>query len=243
MPLIAEVFDKYFVILRPDFKNILWQMRDRITNDVKQYWLYAPGNNATFWEDFYDLEIMAIGWDEIGDLSKYGKKADIKNKMIEVYGAKNGSKAYMNYVQCTWDFANSMSIGDVVFVKQGLSKVLGYGIVTSDYYFDDDREEFCNVRTVNWKQKGVWIHPGQAVQKSLTNITQYTDYVEKLKLLFMDNNIKQFTDILHQKKNIILQGAPGTGKTYNTAALALSICGETIPESHEDVMKRYEQQS
>ena len=216
-------------------------MRDRITNDVKQYWLYAPGNNATFWEDFYDLEIMAIGWDEIGDLSKYGKKADIKNKMIEVYGAKNGSKAYMNYVQCTWDFANSMSIGDVVFVKQGLSKVLGYGIVTSDYYFDDDREEFCNVRTVNWKQKGVWIHPGQAVQKSLTNITQYTDYVEKLKLLFMDNNIKQFTDILHQKKNIILQGAPGTGKTYNTAALALSICGETIPESHEDVMKRYEE--
>lgn len=214
-------------------------MRDRITNDVKQYWLYAPGNNATFWEDFYDLGIMAIGWDEIGDLSKYGKKADIKNKMIEVYGAKNGSKAYMNYVQCTWDFANSMSIGDVVFVKQGLSKVLGYGIVTSDYYFDDVREEFCNVRTVNWKQKGVWVHPGQAVQKSLTNITQYTDYVEKLKLLFVDNYIKQFTDILHLKKNIILQGAPGTGKTYNTAALALSICGETIPEKHEDVMKRY----
>lgn len=216
-------------------------MRDRITNDVKQYWLYAPGNNATFWEDFYDLGIMAIGWDEIGDLSKYGKKADIKNKMIEVYGAKNGSKAYMNYVQCTWDFANSMSIGDVVFVKQGLSKVLGYGIVTSDYYFDDVREEFCNVRTVNWKQKGVWVHPGQAVQKSLTNITQYTDYVEKLKLLFVDNYIKQFTDILHLKKNIILQGAPGTGKTYNTAALALSICGETIPEKHEDVMKRYEE--
>lgn len=214
-------------------------MRDMITNDVKQYWLYAPGNNATFWEDFYDLGIMAIGWDEIGDLSKYGKKADIKNKMIEVYGAKNGSKAYMNYVQCTWDFANSMSIGDVVFVKQGLSKVLGYGIVTSDYYFDDVREEFCNVRTVNWKQKGVWVHPGQAVQKSLTNITQYTDYVEKLKLLFVDNYIKQFTDILHLKKNIILQGAPGTGKTYNTAALALSICGETIPEKHEDVMKRY----
>jgi len=46
-------------------------------------------------------------------------------------------------------------------------------------------------------------------------------------------------DILNLKKNIILQGAPGTGKTYNTAALALSICGETIPEKHEDVMKRY----
>ncbi len=39
-------------------------------------------------------------------------------------------------------------------------------------------------------------------------------------------NIRQFADILRHKKNIILQGAPGTGKTYNTAALALAICGE-----------------
>ncbi len=244
----AELTDKFATetdgLVQSDLliaQNILWQMKDMITNDVKHYWLYAPGDNATFWDDFYDLGIMAIGWDEIGDLSKYGKKADIKNKMIEVYGAKNGSKAYMNYVQCTWDFVYGMSIGDVVFVKQGLSKILGYGIVTSDYYFDDDREEFCNVRTVNWKQKGVWAHPGQAVQKTLTNITQYTDYVEKLKLLFMNTDIIQFKNILSFKKNIILQGAPGTGKTYNTAALALAICGEHIPEGHGEVMLRYEE--
>ena len=48
----------------------------------------------------------------------------------------------------------------------------------------------------------------------------------------MENNqeMKEYEKILSLKKNIILQGAPGTGKTYNTAALALSICGETIPE-------------
>ncbi len=206
-----------------------------------QYWLYAPGDNATYWDEFYNLGIMAIGWDEIGDLSEFGKKTDIKKKMIEVYGAKDGSKAYMNYVQCTWDFVKGINIGDVVFVKQGLYKVVGYGVVTSDYYFDDNRDGFCNIRTVDWKQKGVWDHPGQAVQKTLTDITQFTDYVEKLKLLFMDTNIKQFTNILHVKKNIILQGAPGTGKTYNTAALALSICSETILETHEEVMKRYEE--
>lgn len=53
------------------------------------------------------------------------------------------------------------------------------------------------------------------------------------------NDIENYKKILEHKKNIILQGAPGTGKTYNTAALALSICGEPIPESHEKVMKRY----
>ena len=57
----------------------------------------------------------------------------------------------------------------------------------------------------------------------------------------MNSEINQIKDILLLKKNIILQGAPGTGKTYKTAALALSICGETIPEKHEDVMKRYDE--
>ena len=212
-------------------------------NHATRYWLYAPGDNAMYWDEFYDLGIMAIGWDDIGDLSVFAKKTDIKNKMIEVYGSKDGSKAYMNYVQCTWDFVKGMNIGDVVFVKQGLYKVLGYGVVTSDYYFDENREEFCNVRKVDWKKKGVWEHPGQAVQKTLTDITQYIDYVEKLKLLFMDTNIKQFTNILKLKKNIILQGAPGTGKTYNTASLALSICGVTDVDltDHDAVMKCYEQ--
>ena len=57
----------------------------------------------------------------------------------------------------------------------------------------------------------------------------------------MTNIMSKYTDILRLKKNIVLQGAPGTGKTYNTAVLALSICDEPIPESHEDVMRRYDE--
>ena len=52
-----------------------------------------------------------------------------------------------------------------------------------------------------------------------------------------------YKDILNLKKNIILQGAPGTGKTYNTAALALSICevNDVDLNDHNAVMERYEQ--
>jgi len=53
----------------------------------------------------------------------------------------------------------------------------------------------------------------------------------------------EYKTLLEKKKNIILQGAPGVGKTYTTAALALRICEETVKDwnNHSDVMKRYEQ--
>lgn len=49
--------------------------------------------------------------------------------------------------------------------------------------------------------------------------------------------------LLEQKKNIILQGAPGTGKTYATAALALSMADPNFSafEAHALVMARYEE--
>jgi hypothetical protein len=49
--------------------------------------------------------------------------------------------------------------------------------------------------------------------------------------------------LLEQKKNIILQGAPGTGKTYATAALALSLADPNFGafDDHALVMARYEE--
>lgn len=52
----------------------------------------------------------------------------------------------------------------------------------------------------------------------------------------------EYTELLSNKLNVILQGAPGTGKTYMTASLALSICDEDIDyNDREAVMKRYEE--
>ena len=55
--------------------------------------------------------------------------------------------------------------------------------------------------------------------------------------------IDKYTKILKEKHNIILQGAPGTGKTYNTAAIALAILGITDVDlsNHKAVMERYDQ--
>lgn len=54
--------------------------------------------------------------------------------------------------------------------------------------------------------------------------------------------ITQVAKLLKDKKNVILQGAPGTGKTYATAALALSVLGVTDVDfnDHAAVMQKYE---
>ena len=40
--------------------------------------------------------------------------------------------------------------------------------------------------------------------------------------------------------NIILYGPPGTGKTYRTAAEAVRLCGEEVPEDRDDLMAVYQ---
>ncbi len=54
--------------------------------------------------------------------------------------------------------------------------------------------------------------------------------------------ISNTAQLLQKKHNIILQGAPGTGKTYNTAAIALTALGVTDVDlsNHAEVMKRYD---
>lgn len=48
------------------------------TDTNKQYWLYAPGEKAKLWDDCYNEGIMAIGWDEIGDLSQFTDSNELK---------------------------------------------------------------------------------------------------------------------------------------------------------------------
>ena len=63
--------------------------------------------------------------------------------------------------------------------------------------------------------------------------------LKSLSVSHMNPFIQKAKSILENKKNIILQGAPGTGKTYNTASLALSIIDGKVPETHDEVMARY----
>lgn len=221
-----------------------------------RYWLYAAGDGSVNWESDYEEGIMAIGWQDMGDLMAYSSKEEMRRKMKELYG-DNGS--YKNQVHATWQFANELKPGDIVFVKKGRKQILGRGVVEGEYVYDPDRGHYCNIRTVRWTDKGEWEHPEQSVMKTLTDITPYSDYVKKLQSIIdgdkeedaaLDVEDDEVTydsytadDFLHDvymdeeryntlkallltKKNVILQGAPGVGKTFAAKRLAFSIMGE-----------------
>lgn len=220
------------------------------------YWLYSPGDGASCWDEFYDARIMGIGWDEIGDLSAFNSKSEMKQAMKDKI---NPAKSYKNDAHATWQFVNEMKPGDIVFAKKGMHQIIGRGVVESDYEFDSSRSQYKNIRTVNWTDKGEWAHPGQAVMKTLTDITAYTDYVEKLNALFeseIEDDIEEQVEavlkpydadmfleevymekpkydmlvaLVEKKKNVILQGAPGVGKTFAAKRLAYSIMGVKDP--------------
>lgn len=56
-----------------------------------------------------------------------------------------------------------------------------------------------------------------------------------------NTNRNNIVELLKLKKQIILQGAPGTGKTYITAEIAVQLCDGNVPEGREAVMEKYQQ--
>ena len=89
--------------------------------DTVHYWLYAPGNGADKWEEFYQKGIMAIGWGEIGDLKQFPSKEAMKERMKAVYGQ---NLSYRNAAHATWQFANEMKPGDIFLSKRGGTRSL-----------------------------------------------------------------------------------------------------------------------
>lgn len=219
------------------------------------YWIYSPGKGAKIWDECYDNSIMAIGWDAIGDLRGYNSKDEIKQVMNKYY---DPSRSYIHSACATWEFANEMKPGDIVFAKNGMHLIIGRGIVKSDYIYDPQRKEFKNIRKVEWTDRGEWECSRQSPMKTLTDITSFTDYVEQLNLFFdrdmlddgetletsyptydkdrfldsvymSDESYNTLVSLVKSKKNIILQGAPGVGKTFAAKRLAYSMMGVKDP--------------
>lgn len=214
-------------------------------NTSPSIWVYSPGEGARKWQECLDENVMLIGWDEMGDFRNYKKRQDIVERLREVYG--NTENAYTNDSLAIWQFCQQMRPGDIVYVKRGLTLIVGRGIVRSEYAYNDKRYEYKNSRAVEWTHSGEWEYPKKLPMKTLTRINDYKEMVERLEglfdpeekveqiqfsmtslvdciaktgLLYEDKLIQRYVCSLMTKPFVILSGLAGSGKTQLALAFA-----------------------
>jgi 5-methylcytosine-specific restriction protein B len=226
----------------------------------RRSWVYAPGEQAKYWDEFYQDGIMALGWDDVGDFAPLGTLDDFRKALDIAYGSEKnqGQNARMCF-----DFTRTMQPGDVVYVKRGRSTFIGRGIVEGDYQFAQNRPQFTHIRKVRWTARGEWSWPDLLPMKALTEWTSSPLVLEKLEDLVSEvstetsrrlpptapaaerqlyseddaladvfmprDEFKKLVGTWSAKKNLVLQGAPGVGKTFVARRLAYTLMGYRDP--------------
>jgi 5-methylcytosine-specific restriction protein B len=142
----------------------------------RQFWTLSAGTGGEYWEEFYERGIAAIGWDGTPDLRQFKSKDEVRQKLQELWPGDSQQKINAN---TCWQFVHDIEKGDIIFAKQGFTRLLGYGVVEGDYEFDATRTYYKHVRKVKWLAKGEWEMPEESkmAPKALTDITPYPDFI------------------------------------------------------------------
>ena len=142
--------------------------------------------------------------------------------------------------------------GNIVLVRKG-GQAIALCQITGENFTDPNlsekyiNENFRKVHILAWANEYKQPRPGLFTQGTFSPCGEWTEQYKYIDGWLENIKNKAFTNkcanLLKSKHNIILQGAPGTGKTYNTAAIALSVLGidGVDLDNHDEVMKKYEE--
>lgn len=142
--------------------------------------------------------------------------------------------------------------GNIVLVRKG-GQAIALCQITGENFTDPNlsekyiNENFRKVHILAWANEYKQPRPGLFTQGTFSSCGKWTEQYKYIDGWLENMKNKAFTNkcanLLKSKHNIILQGAPGTGKTYNTVAIALSVLGidGVDLDNHDEVMKKYEE--
>jgi hypothetical protein len=103
-----------------------------------KYWKISPGEGAQKWNEFRENGYIAIGWDDVGDMSgvSHDEFCRRRDDLIREKHDPNWKPGKVNQV---WKFVNIQE-GDRVVANKGTTRLLGIGTVTGPYYYVPDTQ-------------------------------------------------------------------------------------------------------
>lgn len=117
-------------------------------SDEKRVWGIHTQDDNLFLKD----DVIAIGWKEIGDLSKIEATRDaFKTKYAESYpDDKKG--AIPTSAGMLYRFIHEAQIGDYVVFPSKSDRKINIGVIESDYIYEASAVEYVQQRKVKWKK-------------------------------------------------------------------------------------------
>ncbi len=219
------------------------------------YGIHITGaNNALSVDDPH----ICIGWSRLGDLSSCASKEDIAAKYSEAWPeAKTRSKG--QDVGQIYRFVVESQVGD--YVVYGDGSVAHIGVIRSDYYYCenpiDQSSDYVNNKKVEWLKDVPYSELSQQFRNSLGSAMSFfrlNDYksviFELLSGAYESDNAdneelvkENICDRVPRANktnplNLIIYGAPGTGKTYSTTEYAVAIIEGRVARKSISVEER-----
>jgi len=160
---------------------------------VKNMWMVRAGEGAYLIDDFKKKNIVAIGWLNSVDLSKYSTSNDIKKLYLESYQNEKKGSIAISVGQIS-RFRFEFKKEDYVLSYNPDSREYLVGEIESDYEFNKILSEYHHIRKVKWL--------GKVSRDKLSTSTRNT--LGAISTIFEINDVaqKEIISILQGKEEI-----------------------------------------
>ncbi|MEK4072629.1 AAA family ATPase [Paenibacillus sp. FSL M7-0656] len=229
--LIFLYYDENPTLTYPKKEKKIANQENEVDNSIN-YWVISPAENTRLWNQFHTENMIALGWDFIGDLRKYDSKEAVERKIVE--HRANGVRP-INDTKAMWDFYREIQTGDVVYVKEGIKKILARGVVTGDYYFDNKVSEYKHRRKVDWLQVGKWELHQTFPQKALTSLSPYPNFIQEIDQVMNEDFIDPKIAEIHEFRNWLSNQVTDTGVSLNDKTVMQKVSALKDIEHYFDV--------
>lgn len=226
--LIFLYYDENPTLIYPKKEKKIANQEDEIDNSIN-YWLISPGGNSRLWNQFHAENIIALGWGYLGDLKGYESKEAIERKITE---QRADGVRPVNDTKAVWDFYQEIKTGDIVYVKEGVKKILARGVVMGDYYFDSKALEYKHRRKVEWHQVGSWEIHQTFAQKTLTCLNSYPYLIQEIDQVMNEGFINSKDAVVNEFRIWLSNQVTDTGVSLNDKTITQKISALKDIEQH-----------